>query len=231
MIHFHGSGILLDIEGTTSSISFVHDVLFPFARQHLADFLSLHWDEQAVREACARIAQDAKLPDASQAEILAEAYRLMDRDAKDTGLKTLQGLIWDEGFRGGRLQSHLFDDVLPALHLWNERGFDVRIFSSGSIQAQKAFFKFTPHGDLLDQFRGHYDTTIGSKRESASYRRIAADMGLPADKILFLSDVPAELDAARSAGMQTGLAIRPGNAPAPAGCDHPTFRTFAEVIV
>jgi enolase-phosphatase E1 len=117
------------------------------------------------------------------------------------------------------------------LKLWNSRGIDVRIYSSGSIAAQKAYFSHTPWGDLLPYFRGHYDTTIGPKRESTSYVRIAADMGLSGDRILFLSDVPAELDAARMASFGTGLVIRPGNAPVAEACTHRRLMSFADVIV
>jgi enolase-phosphatase E1 len=237
MIHFYGSGILLDVEGTTSSIQFVHDVLFPYAREHLAEYLRRHWHEPVVQDACSQIVSPQRQQGESLAgavdfdQVLAETYRLMDIDAKATSMKALQGLIWDEGYRAGKLKTHLFDDVVPALRQWNERRFDVRIFSSGSIAAQKAFFSHTAWGDLLPLFHGHYDTTIGNKRHPDSYRRIAQDMSLPAEKILFLSDIPAELDAAQEAGLQTGLALRPGNGPVAKECMHPQFASFAEVVV
>lgn len=223
-------GILLDIEGTTSSISFVYDVMFPYVRKHLTFEVFSNWTEPSYIEAFGAIARDAGHPsldawlNANQltrdnplraAELICkEVVRLMDSDAKTTGLKQLQGLIWESGFQSGELKAHVYDDVPPALTAWNAAGKDVRIYSSGSVQAQKLFFGHTIAGNLLPQFRGHYDTTTGPKREVASYQKIAADFGLPASDILFLSDIVAELDAARAAGMQTTLVIRPGNAPA-----------------
>jgi enolase-phosphatase E1 len=153
----------------------------------------------------------------------------MDGDVKATGLKHLQGLIWESGFNSGELQAHVYDDVPPALRAWKQQGLDIRIYSSGSIQAQKLFFGHTVAGNLLPLVSGHYDTTTGPKKEAASYQQIARDMGMPPQEILFISDVVAELDAARTAGMQTALALRPGNAAISAGHDHSQIRSFAEV--
>ena len=152
----------------------------------------------------------------------------MDGDVKATGLKELQGLIWQEGYAAGRLKSHVYPDVPPALRRWAERGLDLRVYSSGSVGAQKVFFAHTEAGDLLGLFRGHYDTTTGPKREAESYRRIAADMKMPPSAVLFLSDVPRELDAAREAGMRTALVVRPGNVPAAAGHGRPVVTDFGE---
>jgi enolase-phosphatase E1 len=138
--------------------------------------------------------------------------RLMDADAKATGLKQLQGLIWKSGFESGELKAHVYEDVPPALESWTAAGKDVRIYSSGSVQAQRLFFGHTIAGDLLPRFRGHYDTTTGPKKEAESYRKIAAAFGLPLTAILFLSDIVTELDAAREAGLATALVVRPGNA-------------------
>ena len=218
-----GSAILLDIEGTTSSISFVVDVLFPYAAQHVETFLDRRGNEPAVQSACALIAPDAN---GDRAKILGEFERLMHADAKQTGLKALQGLIWEEGYASGDLKSHVFADVRPALEAWTKRGLEVRIYSSGSIGAQKAFFSTTEAGDLLPFFRGHYDTTTGGKRESTSYVKIAADMKRPAGEILFISDVDAELYAAQAAGLQVVLSDRPGNPPADF---EPQITSFAEV--
>ncbi|HEX5102854.1 MAG TPA: acireductone synthase [Pirellulaceae bacterium] len=224
---FHGRGILLDIEGTTSSVSFVYDVMFPYVRKHLTFEVLTNWMEPDYIDAFVAIAKDAghgsleawlnsegltrDNPLRGANVVCREVTRLMDADAKATGLKQLQGLIWKSGFESGELKAHVFDDVPPALARWNVAGKDTRIYSSGSVQAQKLFFGHTVAGDLLSQFHGHYDTTTGPKKEAASYRRIAADFGLPAGEILFLSDVVAELDAARESGLQTGLVIRPGN--------------------
>jgi enolase-phosphatase E1 len=157
----------------------------------------------------------------------------MDADAKATGLKQLQGLIWRSGFESGELLAHVYDDVPPALTAWNAAGVDVRIYSSGSVEAQRLFFGHTIAGDLLLRFRGHYDTTTGPKRDAASYCKIAQQFALEPSEILFLSDVVAELDAARAAGMATGLVIRPGNAATTSSSDaaHPTIENFAQVEV
>ena len=225
-------GVLLDIEGTTSSVAFVYDVLFPYARRELTDFLRRRWAEPDTVHACERIARDAGAPSPAEwtrERVVAEALRLMDADAKATGLKELQGLIWQEGYDAGRLKSHVYPDVPPALRRWAERGLDLRVYSSGSVGAQKVFFAHTDAGDLLGLFRGHYDTTTGPKREAESYRRIAADMEMPPSAILFLSDVPQELDAAAEAGMRTALVVRPGNAPAAMGHGHPVVTDFGQL--
>lgn len=226
-------GILLDIEGTTSSISFVYDVMFPFVRRELDAYLTNHWGGPELTAACEAIARDAGKTSlsASRDSIQAEVIRLMDGDVKATGLKQLQGLIWDAGFKSGEMKAHVYDDVPPAIAAWNSAGLDVRIYSSGSVQAQKLFFGHTIAGNLLPLFRGHYDTTTGPKREAASYTAIAAAFGLSPSEILFLSDVPAELDAARQAGLQTGLVIRPGNASVKPDHGHPEIRSFAEVKI
>ncbi len=237
MIVFGGRGILLDVEGTTSSIAFVYDVLFAFARRHVADYLDRHGDDPDVRAAALGIAAEAGLTDVSadapagRAQIAAAAIDLMNRDVKSTPLKALQGRIWRQGFESGEVVAHVFDDVPPALVQWADSGLDVRIYSSGSIEAQKLFFGHTAAGDLTRHLRGHYDTTTGPKRDAASYASIAADMGLEPREILFLSDVGAELDAARQAGMATALVIRPGNHPAGSVLDHEPLESFAEIVV
>ena len=233
MVNFSGRGILLDIEGTTSSISFVYDVMFPFVRRELEAYLARHWGESELATACEAIARDAGNPSlaSSQEQVKAEVIRLMDGDVKATGLKQLQGLIWDAGFKSGEMKAHVYDDVPPSIAAWNSAGLDVRIYSSGSVQAQKLFFGHSIAGNLLPLFRGHYDTTTGPKRESSSYTAIAAAFALPPREILFLSDVPAELDAAKQAGLQTGLVLRPGNAPVKPDHGHPEIRSFAEVRI
>jgi enolase-phosphatase E1 len=236
VIVFDGRGILLDVEGTTSSISFVYDVLFVHAKTHVGDFLAGHADDPLVRAAALGIATAAGLPpvDVATAEgrgrVALAAVDLMNRDVKDTSLKALQGMIWRSGFESGTLVAHVFDDVPPALAQWADAGLDVRIYSSGSIEAQKLFFGHTAAGDLTAHLRGHYDTTTGPKREAASYAAIAADMGLEPRRILFVSDVGAELDAARQAGMATALAVRPGNRDAGGLLDHEPVASFAEIV-
>ncbi len=235
MIVFDGRAVLLDVEGTTSSIAFVYDVLFTFARERVGDFLSVHSGDAAVRGLCPPILAEAGDPVAADAphdppRAAAAALELMRRDAKFGPLKDLQGRIWRSGFESGQLVAHVFDDVPAAFDLWSGSGLDLRIYSSGSVEAQKLFFRHTAHGDLTPHLRGHYDTAIGPKRESASYAMIAADMGFDPRQILFVSDVGEELDAARRAGMQTALADRPGNRPATSVYDHQTVTSFGEIV-
>lgn len=240
MIQLSCRGVLLDIEGTTSSLSFVHDVMFPFVRRELERFLVQRWDDPDVISARDQIARDAGHeswnrwarnspgPIEGRRLLTQEITRQMGADVKATGLKALQGLIWDSGFRSGELRSHVFDDVPPMLDEWCEAGLDLRIYSSGSIAAQKLFFGHTVAGNLLPRLRGHYDTTTGPKKEPASYQRIAGDFGITPAAIVFASDLIAELDAARAAGLQTILLVRPGNPPS-AESLHPTATSFREL--
>ncbi len=239
MIHIKTRGLLLDIEGTTSSIDFIYGEMFPFVRNGLETFLAANWDATEVQAARAQICQDrvaelgeadGSMPDRAD-DIIAEVTRLMDGDAKTTGLKQLQGLIWRCGFESGELKAHLFDDVPPALRHWHEQGLRIRIYSSGSVGAQKLFFGHTVAGNLLPFLEGHYDTTTGPKREAGSYATIVKEWGLGPGEILFLSDVPAELDAAREAGMQTALSMRPGNAEIDANSPHPQITAFSELAI
>jgi len=234
-------GILLDIEGTTSSVSFVYDVMFPYVRKHLSAYLQQNWAEDHLAPVLEQIAKDAGAdswrdwtaqdasPEDRQAKVEGEIARLMDSDIKATGLKTLQGMIWKSGFDSGELVADLFPDVPPALARWKAEGFDIRIYSSGSIAAQKLFFSHTHQGDLLPYFSGHYDTTIGSKKEATSFRRIAEDFALPPSEILFVSDLIPELDAAREAGMATRLSSRPGNHPIESENGHTAITSFDQI--
>lgn len=225
-MRFAGRRILLDIEGTIAPISFVYDVLFPYARRELRVFLERTWDAPEARAAVARVACDAGVAGFTLDTILPHLLDLMDRDVKATGLKELQGLIWKRGYESGELRSKLFDDVPPALRAWHARGIDVRIYSSGSIAAQRLFLSHTEFGDLTGFLRGYYDTTTGPKTASASYEAIARDFDRPPGDILFVSDVPAELDAAAAAGFATALAVRPGNHPVGPRCAHPRIERF-----
>jgi len=228
-------GVLLDIEGTTSSISFVYDVMFPFARKHFAGYLEQHWDSAPVQEAVSMLLQDdEELSENSDPKLYRDGVvkcllRLMDDDVKATGLKKMQGLVWQEGFTSGEMVAHVYDDVRPAIEAWKADGKDVRIYSSGSIHAQKLFFEHSVAGDMLPLFSGHYDTTTGPKKETDSYLQIAEAFGIPASEILFVSDIEAELDAAIEAGMQTALSIRPGNKPLHDAQRYQTVESFAEI--
>ncbi|HXY32616.1 MAG TPA: acireductone synthase [Planctomycetaceae bacterium] len=241
MIRFAGRGILLDIEGTVSSIRFVYDTMFPYVRTHVAQFLQTCFDDPQVRAICDQVVREAtqaggrvgadpaQSRDALIRRVIESTHQLMDADAKVTGLKQLQGLIWDGAFKSGELKAQLFDDVPARLADWRSRGLDVRIYSSGSVAAQKLFFGYTQFGDLSAYLGGYYDTTTGPKREATSYRKIAGDMRLPAGEVLFLSDVVAELDAAAEAGTETALVSRPGNPPTSGEGRHPEIKSLAEV--
>ncbi len=205
--------ILTDIEGTTSSISFVKDVLFPFARERLPVFIETHADKPVVQHWLHEAAREAGLVSATQAEIVALLQRWIDEDRKATPLKALQGMVWEEGYREGAYRAHVYPEVAQRLRDWKARQIDLYVFSSGSVPAQKLLFRHSEAGDLTPLFSGYFDTEIGAKREADSYRRILAVIGCPGAEVLFLSDIVAELDAARAAGMRTTVLARP-----PAAC-------------
>jgi enolase-phosphatase E1 len=215
---------VLDIEGTTTPISFVHDVLFPYARARLREFLGPDDIERLRAERAAEAD-----PTAPRWEDSGVAYAewLIDRDRKSTALKTLQGKIWAQGYRSGALRSEIYPDVAPALARWHREGRVIAIFSSGSVRAQRDLFAHTPAGDLTRYISAYFDTTTGPKAEVESYRRIATALRLAPADALFVSDVVAELDAAREAGMATALCARDATVPDRAG--HPVIRTFDEL--
>ena len=237
--------ILLDIEGTTTPIDFVYQVLFPFARTHVKDYLARHWssadvqnDLAQLREEQAADAQQGLAPpvlrensDQSKLETtVAYVHWLMDRDRKSTPLKSLQGKIWEEGYQAGELLSQVFDDVPPAMKRWREQGKRICIYSSGSLLAQKLLFAHTVAGDLMPLISDYFDTTVGAKKEADSYCRIATNLQLPAEEIVFISDVVAELDAAQAAGLQCVMSLRPGNHPQPPSHSYKIIHSFAELI-
>ncbi|HEY6452043.1 MAG TPA: S-methyl-5-thioribose kinase [Steroidobacteraceae bacterium] len=198
--------VLLDIEGTTSSLAFVKDQLFPFARRRIADFVRDHAAElRDIIDDIRRIEGDPRL---EGAQISAVLLRWMDEDRKITPLKTLQGIIWKEGFDSGELRSHIYDDALQALRRWHGQGLRLYIYSSGSVAAQKLLFAHTERGDLTPLLSGYFDTTTGPKLEAASYRAISAAVALPAAQILFLSDHAGEIEAASAAGLKAVLVNR-----------------------
>ena len=227
--------VLLDIEGTTSSVQYVYEVLFPYVRGALPSFLETHWEEPTVQAACERIAQDATAasPDAwtpGRAAILAEALRLMDLDSKAGGLKDLQGLVSRAGYESGGLRSHFYPDVPPFLETLTRQGVRCCVYSSGSIDAQKNFYRYAAAGDLTPYISGNFDTTSGPKREAASYTAIANALKLPPQSILFCSDVLAELDAASKAGMETVLVVRPGNKAVTEPHTHRVAHSLSELL-
>jgi enolase-phosphatase E1 len=234
--------VLLDVEGTTTPVAFVYEVLFPHARAHMREFLRRHGrDDPAARadidqlrrehrtdqgQGIAVPAWDDSRPEATVESAAEYALFLMDGDRKATGLKGLQGRIWQEGYTSGALRGQVYPDVPPAFARWGRQGRAVAIFSSGSMLAQRLLFATTPGGDLTPHIRAHFDTTTGSKREAATYARIAQELGVAPGAILFLSDTAAELDAAREGGMAVALCARDG---APAASPYPVVHTFDAV--
>lgn len=207
------SAVLLDIEGTIGDIAFVRDVLFPFARARMGDVLKARWDDGEIA-ACVAAAREASGhtlddPRAAAAQFLA----WMDEDKKITPLKALQGIIWREGYASGELKAHLYPDAIDAIRAWAKRDVGVYIYSSGSIEAQKLYAKYSVAGDLSPLIGGYFDTTTGAKGEASSYTKIAAAIGAPASDITFFSDAPAETDAALKAGLNAYRVDRAKPAP------------------
>jgi len=221
-------GIVLDIEGTTTPVSFVYETLFPYARTQLRPFLRAHAADAVVREALdmLRAERGADDPDGDPATYIES---LMDADTKSAGLKLLQGKIWERGYADGGLRGVVFPDVVPAFQRWRDASVELSIYSSGSVLTQCLLFGSTSSGDLTPFIRHYFDTGVGPKRAPASYGAIAKRIGCAAESLLFISDVTAELDAARAAGFQTLLCIRPGNAPQPDTTTE-TIRTFDEIV-
>jgi enolase-phosphatase E1 len=232
--------VLLDIEGTTTPIAFVHNVLFTYARTRLNAYLRAHVAEDELRGVIATLRvewlEDARTkqepPPWALADMPAAARYLewlMDRDRKSPGLKRLQGDIWRAGYRDGTLKGEVFPDVPPALKRWKAAGVDVAIYSSGSVAAQKMLFGTTTYGDLTPFLSGFFDTAVGPKIASDSYYRIASSVGCETSGLLFLSDAPAELAAARAAGCHAVLTVRPGNPSASESRDR-TIQSFDEIM-
>ena len=224
--------ILTDIEGTTGSISFVRDVLFPYARAALPGFVRARGDEAKVRALLDQVATEhgAMCDDSMIVETL---QGWIDQDRKHTVLKALQGMIWEDGYRDGDFTAHIYPDVAPALQAWHAAGHALAVYSSGSVPAQKLFFGHSDAGDLLPLFDHFFDTEVGHKRDADSYRLIADRLGRSPGDIVFLSDVIAELDAARKAGMRTVLLDRREDYPEPrrgeAANGHARVESFAEI--
>ncbi|MCE5233954.1 MAG: acireductone synthase [Mizugakiibacter sp.] len=222
--------IVTDIEGTTSSISFVKDVLFPYARKRLPAFVETHADHPEVRHWLHEAAREADLITASRTEVIDLLLGWIDTDRKATPLKALQGMIWEAGYAGGDYRAHVYPEVAAKLRAWRAQGIRLYVYSSGSVQAQKLFFRYSEAGDLTPLFAGYFDTETGPKRERDSYARIAAAIGEPPARLHFLSDVVEELDAARAAGFGTTWVCRPPLA-CPADARHPCVADFDAIAV
>ena len=232
--------ILLDVEGTTTPLDFVYEVLFPYAQSQAQRFLERYGalpdvrrDWNALRQENLDDARRGLDPPALTGEETTESLAgyvawLIHRDRKSTPLKSLEGKIWEEGYRNGELRSRVFEDVPPALKRWHEQKRTVSVFSSGSVLAQKLLFGHTTAGDLTRYLSSYFDTTVGSKTDPGSYQKIAGELRSSMLEIVFISDVTSELDAAKAAGLQTLLCLRPGNRPQPAN-QYESIRSFAEV--
>ncbi len=220
--------LLLDIEGTTTPIDFVYLTLFPYARERMSSFVAggIETDDLELLRAEYATESDRTLPAWSEPPTEYLLW-LMDRDRKSRGLKSIQGKIWERGYRNGALRGELFPDVPISLKQWKNAGKRIFIYSSGSVQAQRLIFRYSDHGDLTGLIDGYFDTEIGAKREDSSYRAIASRVGVVASKCLFISDIAAELGAASSAGFHVLQALRPGNAEQ-AG-SYPGIRSFADL--
>ena len=226
--------ILTDIEGTTSSISFVKDVLFPYARRALPEFVRVHGQEPDVRQWLDAVA--VELGGMCQDEMIVEALQgWIDADRKHTALKALQGMVWADGYRNADFTAHMYPDAARMLQAWHDAGHRMAVYSSGSVPAQKLFFGHSDAGDLTALFDAWFDTEVGHKRDAQSYRHIAGALARAPGNILFLSDVVEELDAAREAGLRTILVDRREDYPAPrlgeATHGHPRVESFADIGV
>lgn len=230
--------IVTDIEGTTSSLAFVKEVLFPYARTHLRDYILEHDEDPVVieqleavraivRESQAPVAMNVSTTAPSLEETIAILLQWIDEDRKLTPLKALQGLVWEQGYHNRDLFGHVYADAVQALQGWYEQGLSLYIYSSGSAQAQRLLFSHTEYGDLTPLFSGYFDTRIGAKGEVDSYRHIAASIAADIDEILFLSDIETELAAAEGAGMQTWKLVR--DTDFAADCRFRQAHTFAEI--
>ena len=225
------SVVLTDIEGTTSDIRFVQQVLFPYARRRLPAWITAHADEPEVGRWLDAAAREAGLAAPVARDAIIEALLAwIDADRKSTALKALQGMVWREGYAAGDFRAHVYADVPPALRAWRAHGLAVYVYSSGSVAAQKLFFAHSEAGDLTPLFDGYFDTETGPKREAASYTRIARETSVAPQAVLFLSDIEAELDAARAAGMQTTQLCRPP-AVCAAACRHPCAHDFTTIAL
>jgi enolase-phosphatase E1 len=220
--------IVTDIEGTTSSLSFVKEVLFPYARAHLADFVRHHADELAVKalleDACQVVGE--KL---TTEQLITQFIDWIDQDKKVTPLKSLQGLIWQTGYQQGDFNGHIYRDAADNLKKWYAQGLALYVYSSGSVYAQKLLFAHTEFGDLTPLFSGYFDTHIGGKQQIESYQHIAETIGLPAEQLLFLSDIKEELDAAKAAGFVTIQLTRDGSFDTQT--NHSQVRSFDDIKV
>ena len=218
--------IVTDIEGTTTSISFVHDVLFPYARQHMWAFITEHQNDADVSSYIAAVSKEAGRT-LSIDETIDQLIAWIDADKKITPLKAIQGMLWETGFKNGDYMAHLYNDAAEYLKNWHQQGIKLYVYSSGSVKAQQLLYGYSDHGDLTPLFSGYFDTEIGAKGDTSSYQHIVKTLGMDAKEVLFLSDIEAELDAAKNAGMHTYWLVR-DQAPE-SGAAHPQVADFGAI--
>ncbi|NUP31148.1 MAG: acireductone synthase [Streptomycetaceae bacterium] len=224
--------VVVDIEGTTSATGFITEQLYPYSRKHFARVIEQRGGEPEIARAVAAVREHLGDPGAGTDAVVAQLNAWLDRDEKATPLKTLQGVIWAEGFASGELTSHFYPDAIPALRAWHAAGHRLYVYSSGSVSAQLAWFGHSAEGSLLPLFSGHFDTeNAGPKKTAASYRAIAAALGEDdAARFVFFSDLVDELDAARDAGWHTVGVRRAGEPYFDRGVGtHPETDSFARV--
>ncbi len=203
------AAVVTDIEGTTSSIGFVHDVLFPYALKHIGNFVREHSEERDVMRVLVRISENTGIALHKLEDIIKLLQQWIREDSKDTELKALEGMVWEKGYKQGIFQAHVYEDVPAVLQRWQQQERNIYVYSSGSIKSQQLFFRFSECGDMRLLFSGYFDTTIGPKREVKSFINLAEAIALPPESIMFISDVKEELDAAAYAGFQTTWIMRP----------------------
>lgn len=219
------SAIITDIEGTTSRISFVTDVLFPYAARELPAYIRANTSQPDVAAALVNCRELMQQAEASTEQIINQLLQWIAEDKKVTPLKTLQGMVWQQGYQTGAFTGHLYADAAEQLQHWHQLGIKLFVYSSGSVQAQQLLFQYSDYGDLTPLFSGYFDTRVGAKREISSYAAILQQLQLPPKQVLFLSDIVAELDAAKVLGIATVQLIRENQAPA----DHPVAHSFEQV--
>ena len=227
--------VLLDIEGTTTPIDFVHQTLFPFAKERIEEFVTenkkkLEDELAALRQ---EVSEDPEFNARAECveELVGYLKFLIDTDRKSTPLKSIQGKIWQTGYEDGELKSVIYDDVFESFDIWKKQGLRIAIYSSGSVRAQELLFGYSDHGDLTGYLSAYFDTNIGHKKEKSSYEKIAGALDLKPDEVFFVSDVREELEAAKSVGMKTALSIRPGNKDVAAGHGFTEVFSFKELDI
>ena len=219
--------ILTDIEGTTTSLAFVKDVLFPYAYERMPSFVVENRTNPAVAKVIDEVRYEVNNPVLSLSGAIEQLKQWIRDDKKITPLKAIQGLMWQQGYASGDFTGHVYPDAVAGLQAWHAQGLQLYVYSSGSVQAQQLLFGYSDAGDLTPLFSGYFDTQVGHKREIGAYQHIAQAIGIAPEHILFLSDIREELDAAQQAGMQTCALVRENQATE--GLQHPWVENFAQI--